>query len=254
MLHPQAVELLTYARQVGCKVGLISNGSRFDEESSHALLQAGVDMIELSVDACTPEEYAIMRKGLDWQVLLDNARRLLSMRKELASPSRIVASGVNRKGLDIERVEAFWMQEIGVDYFIKRKFLTWGENTRLDAEISADPTPYLDTENVPCPFIFERLNIDSRGTVMVCGYDISARTCMGNVWQQSIQSIWLGEAFNHYRQLHLENRGRELPLCAGCPDWQYRSWWHNYWKVMQEAANNRHLSLNTGEQTTGEQG
>ena len=31
MLHPQAVELLVYAKKVGCKIGLITNGSLFDE-------------------------------------------------------------------------------------------------------------------------------------------------------------------------------------------------------------------------------
>ena len=34
MLHPQATELLVYAKKVGCKIGLITNGSLFDEENS----------------------------------------------------------------------------------------------------------------------------------------------------------------------------------------------------------------------------
>lgn len=249
MLHPQATPLLVHAKAAGCRVGLITNGSRFDEENSRALLQAQVDMIELSVDAHGPEEYAVMRKGLDWDTLLINTRRLLRLRRELGSASRIVASGVNRLGVDIARVEQFWMAEVGVDYFIQRKFLTWGENTTLDAATSADPTPYLDTESAPCPFIFERLNIDSRGNVMVCGYDIAGRTSMGNVNTSAIRDIWLGRDFQHYRALHLVNRGRELPLCAGCPDWQYRSWWHNYWKVMKNAEQNRLTALTTGETT-----
>ena len=102
-------------------------------------------------------------------------------RQHLRSASKIVASGVNQKGVDIDAVERFWVEGIGVDYLIKRKFLTWGVNTTLDASRSADPAPYLNTDELPCPFIFERLNIDSRGNVMVCGYDISANTSMGNV-------------------------------------------------------------------------
>ena len=38
MLHPQATELLVYAKSNGCKIGLITNGSLFDEENSRALL------------------------------------------------------------------------------------------------------------------------------------------------------------------------------------------------------------------------
>jgi radical SAM protein with 4Fe4S-binding SPASM domain len=244
MLHPKAVELLTYAKKVGCKVGLITNGSAFTERNSRPLLESGVDMIEFSVDACDPETYAIVRKGLKWDRLLQNARRMLDMRNRLGSSSKIVASGVNQNGVDIAAVERFWRGEIGVDNFIKRKFLTWGVNTTLDASRSADPAPYLDTEEVPCPFIFERLNIDSRGNVMVCGYDIAANTSMGMVGQQSIKEIWHGEGFRHYREKHLAKRGNDIPMCRTCPDWKYRSWQHNYWKVVRDAEGQRLATLN----------
>lgn len=243
MLHPQGVELMVYAKQVGCRVGLITNGSLFDEDNSRALIEAGVDMIEFSVDACDPETYAWVRKGLEWDVLVENARRMLRLRDETGSRSKIVASAVNQTGVDIDAVERFWIEEIGVDNLIKRKYLTWGYNTELDGTGSADPSAYLDTEDVPCPFVFERLNIDSRGNVMICGYDISANTSCGNVNTESLHDIWLGPAFEFYRSKHLDGTAKEIPLCAGCPDWKYRSWKHNYWKVVSTAEETRQRKL-----------
>lgn len=243
MLHPQGTELIVYAKKMGCKIGLITNGSKFTEENSKALLEAGVDMIEFSVDACKPEDYAIVRKGLNWQTLLQNAKRILKLRDELKSPSKVIASGVNQKEVNIDEVEKFWIEEIGVDNFIKRKFLTWGSNTTLTDSRSADPAPYLNTDEIPCPFIFERLNIDSRGNVMVCGYDISSNTSMGNIHTQSIREIWHGEGFQYYRDKHLANKGKEIEMCATCPDWQYRSWQHNYWKVVKDAEENRQKKM-----------
>lgn len=239
MLHPKAVELLVYAKNVGCKVGLITNGSAFTVKGTQALLDAGVDMIEFSVDASDPDTYAWVRKGLDWDKLLRNTKRMVEYRNRICSMSKIIASGINQDGVDIDDVEKFWINEIGVDNFIKRKFLTWGENTTLDDSNSADTTLYLDTDSVPCPFIFERLNIDSRGNVMVCGYDIAANTNMGNINQQSLKEIWHGEGFEYYRKLHLANRGKEISLCSTCPDWKYRSWKHNYWKVVENAEETR---------------
>lgn len=243
MLHPQATELLVYAKSVGCKVGLITNGSKFTLESSRALLEAQVDMIEFSVDAADPETYAWTRKGLEWDILVENVRMMLHLRKETGSNSKIIASAVNQQGVDVGEVERFWMQEIGVDYVIKRKFLTWGVNTTLTDERSADSTPYLDPQTTPCPFLFERLNIDSRGNVMVCGYDISANTSMGNVNTESLEDIWLGAGFRFYRERHLAGQGGEIPLCSGCPDWRYRSWHHNYWKAVSGAEKNRKTKL-----------
>jgi organic radical activating enzyme len=239
MLHPKAIDLLCYAKSVGCKIGLITNGSAFTDNKSIQLLKAGVDMIEFSVDACDEQSYSLVRKGLKWDRLIRNVKRMISRRNELGSKSKIVASGVNQSGIDIEAVEKFWRDEIGVDNFIKRKFLTWGENTTLDSDLSADPSPYLDTEKVPCPFIFERLNIDTRGNVMVCGYDISANTSMGMVTEDTIKNIWLGDGFNFYREMHLKNQGGEISLCKTCPDWKYRSWHHNYWKVIDGAEKQR---------------
>lgn len=235
MLHPQASELMVYAKQVGCKIGLITNGSLFDEVNTRALLDVGIDMIEFSVDACDAQTYAVVRKGLEWDVLVKNIQRMLTIRREIGSTSKIIASAVGQTGIDLEAVEKFWVEEIGVDYLIKRKYLTWGSNTVLDASQSADPAPYLNTDEVPCPFIFERLNIDSRGNVMVCGYDISAITSMGNVSNEAIRDIWHGEGFRFYRDKHLAGRGKDISLCSDCPDWKYRSWEHNYWKVVKNA-------------------
>ena len=141
MLHPQATELLVYAKNVGCKIGLITNGSLFDEANSRALLDAGVDMIEFSVDACDPQTYSLVRKGLEWDALVENSKRMLSLRNARKSSSKIVASAVVQTGVDIDAVEKYWVDVIGMDYLIKRKFLTWGENTTLDGSRSSDPAP-----------------------------------------------------------------------------------------------------------------
>lgn len=239
MLHPKVKTLLPYAKEKGCRIGLITNGSAFTEKNSLILLEAGIDMIEVSVDACDAETYAVVRKGLKWDKLLRNVRRLIKMRNAMGSPSKIVVSGVNQQGVDLDAVEKFWREEIRVDNFIRRKFLTWGDNTSLDGSRSADPSPYIEAGEVPCPFIFERLNIDSRGNVMVCGYDIAANTSMGMVGQQSIKDIWHGEGFRYYREMHLAKRGNEISICASCPDWKYRSWQHNYWKVVKNAEEHR---------------
>jgi len=235
MLHPKAVELIEYAKKAGTKVGLITNGSRFTEESSRRLLEAQVDMIEFSVDAADPVTYSSVRKGLNWDTLLKNVRQMIELRNTLKSPTKIIASGVNQVGVDINAVAEFW--EPIVDNFQKRKFLTWGIN---DPSKSADPDPYLPPEQmIPCPFIFERLNIDSRGKVTVCGFDIAAVTDMGNIHEKSIREIWQGEEFDFYRQKHLLRKGNKIELCKNCPDWKYRSWKHNYWKVLKDADEKR---------------
>ncbi len=231
MLHAKAVELFEYAKKVGAKVGLITNGSLFNEENSTRLLNAGIDMIEFSVDAGDPATYSRVRKGLDWDKLVVNVKRMRKLRDRLKSPTKIIASIINQVGVDVDKAISFWSRY--VDNLQKRKYLTWNIS---DPGESADPHPYLEPEeHIPCPFLFERLNIDSRGKVMVCGFDIRATTDMGNVHEKQIKDIWHSEGFNYFRKMHLNKQGHKLELCKNCPDWKYRSWKHNYWKLVKSA-------------------
>ncbi|MFZ5652547.1 MAG: radical SAM/SPASM domain-containing protein [Bacillota bacterium] len=235
MLHPKAVELIEYAKKVGAKVGLITNGSKFVEKNSRRLIDANIDVIEFSVDAGDKKTYSKVRPGLCWDTLIKNVEIVLDLRNKFNSKTKIIASVINQEGVDVDAAEEFWKTK--VDVVQKRKFLTWGIGDPLK---SADPSPYLKPDElIPCPFIFERLNIDSRGKVMVCGFDIAARTDMGNVHEKSIEEIWHGEEFNYYRQKHLEKRGADIEMCRDCPDWKYRSWKHNYWKLIANAEESR---------------
>jgi len=240
LMHPQFLELMTYAKEKGCKLGIINNGSLMTVEMAKKLFEIDAEMLEFSVDAADKQTYDIVRKGLSFDTLLENMKAIYTLRNKQQFTTKIIASAINQKEVDVDKVEQFWLPY--VDQFQKRKYLTWGIN---DPAQSADKTPYLDDveEKIPCPFIFERLNIDSRGQVMVCGYDIAADTNMGNIHQKSIQEIWHGDAFSFYRKKHLSRKGDDIEMCKNCPDWKYRSWKHNYWKIIDNAEKNKQKIL-----------
>jgi len=230
MLHSKAVELIEYAKEKGCRVGLITNGSRFDEEKLTRLIRCGIDAIEFSVDAGDEETYTMVRPNLDWDNLVQSVKMAVRIRNELKADTRIVCSVINQKGVDVDKAEAFW-EEI-VDKVQVRKYLTWGYNENH----SADDSPYLPPEDrLPCPWLFERFNIDSRGDVTLCGEDIAFAEKFANIMERSIQDIWHGEEFNKFRRLHLGGKGHHVPICSTCPDWKYRSWNYNYWKILKDA-------------------
>ncbi len=234
MLHKNAVNDIIYAKRKGAKIGLITNGSRFSEESLTAIISEGVDAIEFSVDAGDSETYSYVRPGLDWDQLNVNVKMAVAIRNKINSETKIVTSIINQKDVDVEAASKYWEQI--VDNVQIRKYLTWGYNK----DESADSSPYLPPEKrVPCPWLFERLNIDSRGDITLCGEDIAFKEKFGNMLEKSIKEIWLGSEFEYFRKKHLDNKGMDIPICAQCPDWKYRSWNHNYWKLVKNADQQR---------------
>src|SRR4030067_821381 len=102
MLHPKAVELMVDAKKVGAKVGLITNGSLFTEETSPRLLEAQIDLVEFSVDAGDPRTYAKVRRGLKWNVLLKKVEKMVDLRNRLKRSSKAIACGINHEYYNIK--------------------------------------------------------------------------------------------------------------------------------------------------------
>lgn len=245
LLHKEMIEMIEYAKSVGAKIGLITNGSLMTEARADRLLACGTDMIEFSVDAGDKETYRQVRCGLDFDILVKNVKYTVQKRNEIKSPTKIIVSIINQKAVQntLEEAIKFW-EEI-VDKVQVRKYLTWGYNKK---EESADASPYLKPEEkIPCPWLFERLNIDSRGDVTVCGEDIAFKEKFANIKNQSIKEVWHSEKLEYYRKKHLERKGDGISLCRNCPDWKYRSWDYNYWKVEKDANNKRTEAVSNGQ-------
>jgi len=219
LLHPEIFNNIEYAKSKGCKTSVITNGSK------SVLPMMGVsDGVEFSVDAGTEEDYKTARPGLSWDKLNANAEEA----RKNQQGTKIIASVINQKGIDVEKAKEYWKDKVDVVQI--RKFLTWGYNE----DNSADDTPYLPPEKtVPCPWLFERIYVDAHGDVTYCNANINLDNAFANIKDRTIKEIWTGEEMTELRNKHISGKGHEFPMCQRCPDWQFRSWTHNYWKLVK---------------------
>jgi MoaA/NifB/PqqE/SkfB family radical SAM enzyme len=233
-LHPQILELVEYAIKKGARVSIISNGSLVTKEKAERLLKAGIENIEFSVDAADPKTYSKIRVGLDFNKTLKNIKAFVVLRNKLKAKTTIMASIINQpdKNPNPQRTKKFW--EKIVDKVLIRKWQRYGifdtNETRKTLE---------GKKRYPCPYPFERLNLDLDGHFCLCPYDIGGRTNFGHINDQSIQKIWLGKIFNKYRRYHLAGKFDKLELCAQCTDYPVKSWHWNYWRSLKDARKKR---------------
>lgn len=265
-LHPQMFDLIEYAKKAGARIWLNTNGTLLGphapktQRNLERLIECGVDLIEFSVDAGDAQTYNVVRpprrgKGdfQRWERLVAAIRYALDYRRKLKVPTRIVCSIIMDDIIKnkLEQAVVFWLKDVGVDEVIKRKYLTWDDNTKLEFNHAADPDLYADIEDEkplpPCVYPFERLNVDTLGRIALCGQDIAFRTSdqFPNLWNSTIKKIWQGETFRKYREMHLAGRGGQIWPCSNCSAWKagIRDWNYGWLRVLNTAEERRRQSL-----------
>ncbi len=74
--------ILRLAKEAGCEVRTISNGSLMTRDVSEKLVELGLDDLTISVDAATPETYRQIRVGGDFKKLVKQIKRLQKIKKK----------------------------------------------------------------------------------------------------------------------------------------------------------------------------
>lgn len=81
LFHPKTIDWIAAVKALGVRVELISNGTTLTEKKTQQLINAGLDMLWVSIDGATPETYADVRLGAELPKIIENVRRIRRMRK-----------------------------------------------------------------------------------------------------------------------------------------------------------------------------
>ena len=81
LFHPKTVEWIQRIKGLGVKVELITNGTILNEKKAQQLIDAGLDVLWVSLDGATPDSFGDIRMGAELPVIIDNLKRLFKMRK-----------------------------------------------------------------------------------------------------------------------------------------------------------------------------
>jgi MoaA/NifB/PqqE/SkfB family radical SAM enzyme len=82
LMHPKLVEMIRRVKALGSAVELITNGTILTERISHQLIEAGLDVLWVSLDGATPESYADVRLGASLPKVLENLKQFSQARSK----------------------------------------------------------------------------------------------------------------------------------------------------------------------------
>jgi MoaA/NifB/PqqE/SkfB family radical SAM enzyme len=228
LLHPRFLDFVDETKRAGIgPVDLTTNAMSLTEEKMRRLLEAPIDVIDVSLDAYTRESYEKIRIRGKFDVVTANLKRLVELRDALGSPTRIMTSIIRQKEAlpEVEEFVAFWSQYVD-------EVLVRGLNTDLGI-VNVSET-YFDQklERWPCPQFWKRVTINHDGGIRFCVEDWFNRGVVANLREHSIQEIWQSPIYRRFRELHQSGRWRDMKLCAPCMDWQHMAWDHGFEKAI----------------------
>jgi MoaA/NifB/PqqE/SkfB family radical SAM enzyme len=100
LMHPDVVDFVAYASSIRRRVALVTNAMLLDRRMSTNLIQAGLDSIAFSIDTPNQELANAVRKGSDFNLVVQNIKGFVDVAKENPQLSKAVFSAMSMENID----------------------------------------------------------------------------------------------------------------------------------------------------------
>ncbi len=207
-LHKDFGKMLEYTFKKGIMdVKINTNATRLTQKLCHQILQSKIATVTFSVDACDTETYESIRVGGKFKKVLENIKMFKRIRDEEYRESQTITriAGVAVKDTQSpEEMLKFWSQYVD-QVTIRKEIPRWDTyNNKTHNSLGV------------CNLLFERIYVWFDGTCSPCDFDYKAELKFGDANSNSISNIWLGEAYQKIRQIHLDKKRNCLMPCDRC--------------------------------------
>ena len=198
------VEKVRYAKSLGIReVGMISNGSLIDDAVARGMIEAGLDAINISVDASGKTVFEETRVGLKYDKVIANIERLVAIRRAMGRRRpKLILSFVRQGNSEDEQAFIEHWKQIADKIHIT-DLHNWAGTLNSESDV-----------NYPCYRPWLTFTVLWDGRVALCCADFDGREILGDLRTASIKEIWNGEPYRRARRSHLESGGPAI--CRTC--------------------------------------
>ncbi len=217
LLHPQVSAMIRICKQQGIRVSISTNATLLNEEIGRQIIESGLDYFMLALDGTSKGTYESVRKGADFDKVINNIKQFLATAARQPRRPFIVMQLVcmpetkaevasflrewNRPGVDAVRIRQ-------VTYSINR-------------EGSNEERQFVNVRRRnPCFWLWAEPQIKWDGRMVPCCQDVNAELALGNALEEPFYELWNNRRMQHLRHLHIAGKADEIPLCRSCNMYQ----------------------------------
>lgn len=230
LMDPRLEERIAAFRKIARPhqiIELVTNGSMLSPRRVQGLVDAGLDLLTVSVSATNPDTYAKVMKGLSWERVTANldalaARDLPTMNVYI----RFVQNMTNRR--DLKQFRRRWGRFNLFGFNINDRAGTVRGFDKLRIEYSAPLRRLRRTLGSSiwpiCPYVTSMAHVLENGDVPFCLNDWQGREVLGNIKDATLREIYNSPRMQEIRSLQAQGRFAEIAACKDC------SFYHDWWK------------------------
>ncbi len=225
LLNPHISEMLAYAKASGHveAIHLTTNAAKLTNKLSTRLVDAGTDVINISVEGVNEAQYKkVCGVNIDFQQFVKNIQWLYAHKENTKINIKIPGNYLTEKDKEtflnifsehcdtifIENLSSIWP---GFDIVERGGFPIqdehqYGEN---------------GGEKQICTYLFYAMAINADGTVSACCPDWEQKLILGDTKIQPIKEIWNSEALRVLQLAHLRLERQKVAVCNQCGHIRY---------------------------------
>lgn len=210
LLHPRFFDVLRVIKDSNPRsyVCLNTNAFIIDDAMMEGLLTLGLDHLVFSLQTMVPELYANISGSSHHAKVVDRIKRCIARRQALGSETFLSVQYLAfPENLPHKRAFLDYWQDYDIEVQIQR-FHGWGDKF----EVKKDET----VARYPCHYLWLYPTVTHSGNLVPCFADFYDEMAYGSLKTHSLRELWQGEKIRELRELHLQGRWGEIPMCKDC--------------------------------------
>lgn len=219
LLNSDVCHMVKYAKEANVAecIEITTNGTLLNEKMSLGLIEAGLDILNISVNGISEQQYMnVCKSKVNISELKNNIDFFYRNRK--ACKLYIKYSDI---GYSDEEKQTFYSEfgDICDEIFVETISATLWQETNINENIcdlrKGTYGQELKKKQV-CPFIFTTMVVNDRGIAHLCCVDWKSEYVLGDLKSDHIDDIWNGEKLRQYQKQHLMMMRDQISICKNC--------------------------------------
>ena len=218
--HPDLADVLSCLRRAGVfGLAIRTTAVDLDEACMRMLVASEVDILNVVLDAWTPQLYAALQtpsdSSADLGMIKARLEQLVALSASEVTVKPVVLPEMTKARQNVCELDDFfdgWLRAVGTVHIS-------GHSHRAGQIEDYSVVNMAPAARGPCRRLRSRCMVLADGRVVLCDQDHRGLHAVGNLRDHTLDEVWHMRGLCALRDAHARGSYDEHPLCASCGSW-----------------------------------